>query len=46
MTEQKGRQGQAKILRIFRKVHRLTGAFLFIFFFVVSVTGLLLGWKK
>jgi uncharacterized iron-regulated membrane protein len=46
MTEQKGRQGQAKILRVFRKVHRLTGAFLFIFFFVVSVTGLLLGWKK
>lgn len=46
MTEQKGRQGQAKILRLFRKVHRLTGAFLFIFFIVVSVTGLLLGWKK
>ena len=34
------------MLRVFRKVHRLTGAFLFIFFFVVSITGLLLGWKK
>lgn len=34
------------MLRIFRKVHRLTGAFLFAFFFFVSVTGLLLGWKK
>lgn len=40
------RQHQARILRIFRKVHRTTGALLFIFFFFVSVTGLLLGWKK
>lgn len=37
---------QAKILRVFRKVHRTTGALLFIFFFFISVTGLLLGWKK
>lgn len=34
------------MLRDFRKVHRLTGALLFVFFFVISVTGLLLGWKK
>jgi uncharacterized iron-regulated membrane protein len=40
------RQGQAKVLRDFRKVHRTTGAVLFIFFFVISITGLLLGWKK
>lgn len=40
------RKKQAKILRIFRKVHRTTGALLFIFFFFVSITGLLLGWKK
>ena len=40
------RQRQAKILRIFRKIHRTTGAFLFIFFFFISITGLLLGWKK
>lgn len=40
------RQKQAKILRIFRKLHRTTGALLFIFFFVVAITGLLLGWKK
>lgn len=40
------RQQQAKLLRNFRKVHRLTGAFLFIFFFIVGATGLLLGWKK
>lgn len=29
-----------------RKVHRTTGALLFVFFFAVSITGLLLGWKK
>lgn len=40
------RQKQAKLLRIFRKVHRTMGAFLFLFFFIISVTGLLLGWKK
>jgi uncharacterized iron-regulated membrane protein len=46
MTEKSARQKQAKALRIFRKVHRMTGASLFAFFFVVSITGLLLGWKK
>jgi uncharacterized iron-regulated membrane protein len=40
------RKKQAKVLRIFRKVHRTTGALLFIFFFFISVTGLILGWKK
>jgi len=37
---------QAKLIRTFRKVHRISGASLFAFFFVVSITGLLLGWKK
>ena len=40
------RQQQAKILRIFRKAHRATGATLFIFFFVIAITGFLLGWKN
>jgi len=40
------RQTQAKILRIFRKVHRATGAALFIFFFIIAITGILLGWKS
>jgi uncharacterized iron-regulated membrane protein len=40
------RKRQAKILRISRKIHRTTGAILFAFFFIVAVTGLLLGWKK
>lgn len=46
MSENIKRAEQAKVLRLFRKIHRLTGASLFIFFFIVSVTGLLLGWKK
>ena len=46
MAEKNKRQQQAKILRIFRKVHRTTGALLFVFFFIISITGLLLGWKK
>ena len=37
---------QVKLLRVFRKIHRTTGAFLFVFFFVISISGLLLGWKK
>lgn len=40
------RQRQASILRRFRKVHRCAGAVLFVFFFVIAVSGLLLGWKK
>nr|WP_262493642.1 PepSY domain-containing protein [Maribacter hydrothermalis] len=46
MKEKNTRKNQAKILRLFRKVHRTTGAALFIFFFFISITGLLLGWKK
>lgn len=40
------RKSQAKTIRIFRKIHRLTGISLFAFFFVVSISALLLGWKK
>ncbi|MGF7215980.1 putative iron-regulated membrane protein [Spirosoma lacussanchae] len=46
MTESQKRQQQAKVLRISRKLHRTTGALLFVFFLFISVTGLLLGWKK
>jgi uncharacterized iron-regulated membrane protein len=45
MTDTKAKK-QAKLLRTFRKIHRLTGAFLFIFFFVIATSGLMLGWKK
>lgn len=40
------RKQQARILRIARRLHRTTGALLFVFFFIVACTGLLLGWKK
>ena len=46
MAETTKRQNQAKTLRVFRKIHRTTGAFLFIFFFIVSITAIILGWKK
>lgn len=46
MYDKNERQNQAKLLRQFRKIHRVTGACLFVFFFLVAVTGLLLGWKK
>jgi len=37
---------QANVLRIFRKIHRKIAIFLFAFFFLISVSGLLLAWKK
>ncbi len=40
------RQEQAKILRLFRKIHRWLGASLFLVFLLIAITGLLLGWKK
>ncbi len=46
MVKNPSRKKQAKVLRGFRKVHRTMGATLFVFFFVISVSGLLLGWKK
>ncbi len=46
MIEKKSKKNYAKTLRIVRKVHRTIGALLFSFFFVVAITGLLLGWKK
>ncbi|MBW6492746.1 MAG: PepSY domain-containing protein [Lentimicrobium sp.] len=46
MTENTQRQSQAKLLRTFRKIHKTTGAILFVFFFIISITGLLLGLKK
>lgn len=46
MPEVSKRRKQAKVLRVFRKIHRTIGAFLFLFFLFVSSTGILLGWKK
>lgn len=40
------RQRQAKILRLFRKIHRALGISLFLLFTLIALSGLLLGWKK
>lgn len=36
----------ANLLRVLRKLHRQIAIFLFLFFLIISITGLLLGWKK
>lgn len=46
MSEIRKTENQAKVIRIFRKVHRITASLLFIFFFIMAITGLLLGIKK
>ena len=40
------RKKQASILRTTRKIHRYLGISLFLLFLIVSLSGLLLGWKK
>lgn len=37
---------QARTLRKVRKVHRTTAVMLFLFFFIIASTGIILGWKK
>ena len=46
MDKTASRKKKAKVLRIFPKVHRITSSTLFLFFFIVAITALLLGWKK
>jgi len=46
MRKNTQRNKQAGLIRAVRKVHRTTAILLFAFFIIVSVTGLLLGWKK
>jgi len=46
MIKRSKRQQQAYVIRQFRKVHRYTGIALFLFFIVIGVTGILLGWKQ
>jgi len=36
----------ANLIRVLRKIHRQIAIILFAFFLVISITGLLLGWKK
>lgn len=46
MTQKGQRQKQAGIINLFRRIHRDTTVFLFLFFLIISVSGVLLGWKK
>lgn len=46
MLDETNRKRQARVLRIFRRVHRVTAIILFLFFFVMATTGILLGLKK
>ncbi|THH37670.1 PepSY-associated TM helix domain-containing protein [Neolewinella litorea] len=46
MSSTTRRQQQARVLRQTRRIHRWSGITLFVFFFVIGVTSVLLGWKK
>jgi len=46
VMENSARKQRARVLRNFRKIHRITGIILFVFFIILGVTGILLGWKK
>lgn len=46
MSEPASRKHPARVLKTFRTIHRTTGALLFVVFLFISITGLLLGWKK
>ncbi len=37
---------QAKLIKVFRKIHRITGLYLAIFLLTIAISGMLLGWKK
>jgi hypothetical protein len=46
MIEKTSKAKQASIIRFFRKIHRITASLLFVFFFLMASTGILLGLKK
>lgn len=46
MTTTSQKHRQAKRLRAFRKVHSVMGAWLFLLFFIIAVSSILLAWKK
>lgn len=46
MAEKNRRKRQAKLIRVARKIHRVSAILLFFFFFFVAITSVLLGWKK
>ncbi|HKJ07110.1 MAG TPA: PepSY-associated TM helix domain-containing protein [Flavobacteriaceae bacterium] len=46
MSYNKTRSKQAKLIRYLRKIHRYTGVALFVFFFIIAVSGFFLGLKN
>lgn len=40
------RQNLVQLLRLFRKIHKVSGLTLMLFLLTIGITGLLLGWKK
>ena len=46
MINQAKRAKQASTIRLFRKLHRVTASVLFVLFFIMAATGILLGLKK
>ncbi len=46
MVQNRSTKKQAKLIRSSRKIHRVTGVFLFVVLVFVAVSGLLLTWKK
>ncbi|MDX9940994.1 MAG: PepSY domain-containing protein [Bacteroidales bacterium] len=46
MEQQAKRKREASVLRTFRQIHRVTASLLFLFFFLMGITGILLGMKK
>ncbi len=46
MVSEPRRSKQASTIRTFRKLHRITASVLFVFFFIMAATGILLGLKK
>ncbi|MBN2699472.1 MAG: PepSY domain-containing protein [Bacteroidales bacterium] len=44
--KKENRKRPSRLLKIFREVHVTSGILLLLFFLILSVTGILLGWKK
>lgn len=45
-TIQQQRSRHARIIRLFRKLHRQTAIVLMVAFLIMAISGILLGWKK
>ncbi len=46
MASRSNKSEQAATIRLFRKLHRITASILFVFFFIMAITGIMLGAKK